>query len=50
MKLYPMPPRFQWILAEEESAEDSEYEGEDGYVDEILHYTVAMITHTAPSG
>ena len=50
MKLSPMPPWFDGIVAEEKSSEKGEHECEDGYVDEILHYTVAMITHTATSG
>lgn len=37
-----MPPRFQWILAEEEPAENGEHKSEDGNIDEILHDTVAV--------
>ena len=42
MDMPAIPPRFDGIVAEEESAEDGEYEGECGDIDEILYEAVAV--------
>ena len=42
MKLFVVPPGFDGVIAEEESAEESECEGEDGDIDKIVDDRVAM--------
>ena len=42
MDMPAIPPRFDGIVAEEESAEDGEYEGDCGDIDKILYEAVAV--------